>query len=402
MKLRIVRTYLTKEVLVPFALGLFIFTFVLLMFQILKITEMVVNYGIPIGDVIKVLMYILPPFLVFSVPMAFLLAVILGVGRLSSDSELMAMKASGISLAQLYPPVLVLSLLAYAASAFLSLEADPWGKQNFKRMLYEVGRKNATLGLKQQIFNDRFENLVIYVDDIDPATQSLTGVFIVDERNPEVPNIIIAQSGQLASGETASRLVVHLVNGSIHRTLVDPTTYENAHFERYDIVLDFAKAVQDDTYKKTYLEMTLPELRAYIADMKKSGEDPYQMRRAWTEYHKKFAFPFACVVFGLMAVPMGVSPPRSGRGQGFTMAIVILGAFYLMFRLGETLSWKAVVHPMAAMWAPNAIFAVLGSYFLWRKSKEKPIWVMEKLDQLTEYVKRAWRRRAGLSEEDED
>jgi lipopolysaccharide export system permease protein len=371
------------------------------MFQILKITEMVVNYGIPIGDVVKVLMYILPPFMVFTVPMAFLLAVILGVGRLSSDSELMALKASGISLAQLYPPILVLSVLAYAASAFLALQADPWGKQNFKRMLYEVGRKNATLGLKPQIFNDRFENLVIYVDGIDPQAQTLTGVFIVDERSPDVPNIIIAQSGQLSSGENASRLVISLINGSIHRTLADPSIYENAHFERYDIVLDFAKAMQDDVYQKTYLEMTLPELRAYITGLRQSGKNTFEMRRAWTEYHKKFAFPFACVVFGLMAVPMGVSPPRSGRGQGFTMAIFILGAFYLMFRLGETLAWRAVIDPMVAMWAPNVIFGVLGVYFLWRKSIERPIWVMEKLAQFTDYVRKVYRRRAGLNGEED-
>ncbi len=378
MRLRILHFYLSREVLVPFFLGLFIFTFVLLMFQILKITEMVVSYGIPVADVAKVLVYILPPFLVFTVPMAFFLAVILAAGRLSSDSELVAMKSSGISLLQLYPPILAISIVVYGISAFLSLQVDPWGKQQFKRMLFEVGRQNATLGLKPQVFNDRFDNLVIYVQEINTRTQELSGIFISDERNPEVPNIIIAQKGRLFSSEKDMKLVIRLQGGSIHRTLKDAGTYEQAGFERYDILLDFSSLLGPALEKKTYLEMTLPELREHMKNLRADGGDDFTIRRAWVEYHRKFAFPFACVVFGLLGLPLGVVPQRSGRGQGFTLAIVALCVYYLLFRVGENLGWKAAVHPFAAMWAPNLLFGVFGVYLLQRKSNERPVWILDK------------------------
>jgi lipopolysaccharide export system permease protein len=196
------------------------------------------------------------------------------------------------------------------------------------------------------------------------------------------------------------KLVIRLSHGSIHRTLADPAMYEHAHFEGYHIVLDFAKAMADDTYQKTYLEMTVPELRAFIADLRASRKDDYQMRRAWVEYHRKFAFPFACVVFGLLAIPMGVVPPRSGRGQGFTMAIFILCAYYLLFRVGETLGWNAVLHPFFAMWAPNILFGIAGAYFLWRKSREKPVWIIDAISAAVYDLMRLIRRRSDEAEEE--
>ncbi|MCZ7584422.1 MAG: LPS export ABC transporter permease LptF [Deltaproteobacteria bacterium] len=379
MRLRILYRYVSREVAVPFLLGLFVFTFVLLMFQILKITEMVVGYGVPLTDVAKVLAYILPPFLVFTIPMAFLLAVILAVGRLSSDSELIAIKAAGVSLARLYPPILAISLIAFGLSAFLSLHADPWGKQRFKMMLFEVGRRNATLGLKEQVFNDQFQDLVVYVNDVNEKTQELSGIFISDERNPKVPNVIVAERGQLFSSERDAKLVIRLEGGSIHRTLEESGAYEHASFDRYDVVLDFASLLSDDVFEKTYLEMSLGELARHIDALRAQGEDDYAMRRAWVEYHRKFAFPFACVVFGLIALPLGVVPPRSGRGQGFTLAIFALCLYYLLFRVGENLGWRGVIHPLVAMWAPNILFTLAGAAMLRQKSLERPVWIQEAL-----------------------
>ncbi len=377
MKLATIHRYVAKEILLPFLLSLFILTFVLIMFQILKITEMVVSYGVDLADVLKALVYILPPFLVFTIPMAFLLGVILAVGRLSSESELVAMKASGIGLHQLLPPVIVIAAAAYGVSAFIALKVDPWGKQQFKTMLYEVGRKNATLGLKEKVFNDQFEDFMIYVDDIDTKTQELKGIFISDERNPDVPNIIIADKGKLTPLDDEMKLVIRLESGAMHRTLSDDAAYEYAGFKTYNFVLDFEKMMADGDFNKTYLEMTQSELSDHIRKLRE-GDDKFEMRRAWTEYHRRYSFPCACLIFGILGLALGVVPPRSGRGQGFTFAIGAICIYYLLFRVGENLGWKGVMHPAMAMWMPNIVFAVFAAYMLRNKTLERSVWLLDK------------------------
>ncbi len=377
MKLATIHRYVAKEVMTPFLLALFILTFVLLMFQILKITQMVVTYGVDLLDVAKALAYILPPFLVFTIPMAFLLGVILAIGRLSSESELVAMKASGIGLHQLLPPVMIIAVVASLASAFLSLKADPWGKQRFKTMLLEVGRKNATLGLKEKVFNDQFKDFMIFVDEIEPKTQALKGIFISDETNPELPNIIIADEGRLLPVEDEMKLIILLNSGAIHRTLSDTTSYEYASFKQYEFVLDFGKMLADSDMEKSYLEMSQSELSSHIKELK-SGDDDYEMRRAWVEYHRRLSFPCACLIFGILGLALGVVPPRSGRGQGFTFALGAICVYYLLFRVGENFGWKNVLHPALAMWMPNIIFAFFALYLLRNKSTERSVWILDK------------------------
>ncbi|MCL4233396.1 MAG: LPS export ABC transporter permease LptF [Deltaproteobacteria bacterium] len=407
MALRLIRRYVAREILVPFGLGLFILTFVIMMFQILKVTDLMVNYGLRLADVLRVFMYLLPPFTVFTIPMAFLLGVMLAVGRLSSDSEIVAMKASGVSLVQLLPPVMVLAAAAYVFSSALSLYADPWGKLQSKRMLERVGTQFAGALLKEKVFNTDINNLVIYIEEIDPATKDLSGIFISDESQPDLPIVITAARGKITHSPSGGKVAFQLEDGAIHRTLADASIYDAAHFERNEIVYDIRKGLAGEAGKKSYLEMTLPELSAYIdglrVDLRAGGLDDgakkdktREMRRAWVEYHRKFSFPFACVVFGILGLPLGVVAPRSGRGQGFTMAIVVLCAYYLLFRVGENLGWKGVVHPFFAMWAPNLLYLVAGAYLVWSRTRERPVWVIEKLGAAsTRVVEIARRRVAG-------
>ncbi len=369
--------YLLMEVLGPFLIGLVIFTFVLLMFQILKLTELIVSYGVGLGDVGRLLMYILPPFFVFTVPMSFLLAVLMAISRMSSDSEITALKAGGISLWQLYPPVLALSLVASLACAFLALVGDPWGKQGFRNMLLELGREKATIGVVEHVFNDSFKDMTLYVHHVVPEQDLLEGIFLADERAAGEPLVVTASRGKLGQSPREATLAMDLFDGAIHR--VDPqdkTIYETVRFKQYRLEVDLAEAMGKDQLKRTYLEMTMPELRAHIAELR-ANDDDYAMRRAWVEYHRRFAFPFACVVFGLIALPLGVSPPRSGRSRGFSTSIIVLCAFYLLFRAGENLGWKGVLHPIVAMWTPLAVGVALGLYLLKKKSDESPIWLLD-------------------------
>jgi lipopolysaccharide export system permease protein len=387
--------YILMEVLGPFIVGLVILSFVLLMFQLLKLTELIVSYGVAVGDIGLLLLYIFPPFFTFTIPMSFLLAVLLAVSRLSSDSEITALKAGGVGLKQLYPPIFVLSLAMVAVTAFLALYADPWGKAGFKNLLLDLGRQKATVGIVEHVFNDSIDDMTLYVHHVVPEADRLEGIFLADQRDEKNPLIVTAESGSLVDSGRDGYLALELANGVIHRPdPIDKTIYETVQFGRYRIQIDLS-AMGADNIKFTYLEMNMTELAAHIDAVRDDEEQTYEYHRAWTEFHRRIAMPFICVAFGLLALPLGISPPRSGRSRGFSTAVVLLCLFYLMFRAGENLGWKGVVHPAVAMWAPNVLLLVFGAYLLHRKANEQPVWLLDKLSRWSTGAGQWMRARLG-------
>lgn len=176
------RRYFLREVAIPFLLGIGVFTFILLIARMLKLVELVVNRSVPILQIAKLFAYILPTFLEVTVPMALLLAVLLSFGRLSADSEIVALKTSGISLYQMVVPVIAFTGLVTLLALLLALYARPWGNSNLKASLYEIAKTRASAGLRERVFNDDFAGLVIYVEHIEPPGDQLGGD--LDRRRP--------------------------------------------------------------------------------------------------------------------------------------------------------------------------------------------------------------------------
>ncbi len=179
--MKILDRYILREMVVPFFLGLAIFTSILLIVRILKLVELVVNRGVPLAQMIRIFSYIMPAFLEVTVPMALLLAILVAFGRLSSDSEVIAMRAAGISLYRLLVPVAIFAGMVALLTAWLSVTARPWGNSHLRTGLYEIVKTRAAAGIKPKVFNDEFKDLVIYVDKIRPASDVLEG--ILDRRH---------------------------------------------------------------------------------------------------------------------------------------------------------------------------------------------------------------------------
>ncbi|MDP8222145.1 MAG: LPS export ABC transporter permease LptF [Candidatus Lernaella stagnicola] len=394
--------YLVFEVLGPFVIGLVILSFVLLMFQLLKLTELIVSYGVALADIGLLLAYIFPPFFTFTIPMSFLLAVLLAVSRLSSESEITAMKAGGIGLVQLYPPILFLSIVMAVATAFLALYADPWGKAGFKNMLIELGRQKATVAIVEHVFNDSLEDMTLYVHHLVPEEDKMEGIFLADQRQQDAPIIVTAALGRLLDSGREDTLLLELEDGVVHRTDPgEPGVYETVQFRTYRIQVDLGEVMGGgDKLRHTYLEMDMGELAAYVASLEGTDKD-YERRRAWTEYHRRIAMPFVCLAFGLIALPLGISPPRSGRSRGFSTSIVVLCVYYLLFRAGENMGWKGLVHPAVAMWVPNVLMVAFGAYLLQRKANERPIWLLEKASKWSAATGAWFRAKFGVRRDGE-
>ena len=243
-----IHRYITREISVPVILSLLIFTFLLLMGRIPKLTELVISKGVPVSEILELFSYLLPTFFTITLPLSFLLGILLAFGRLSADSEFIALKASGISLYSLLKPVLLLSLSFSLLTAWLATSVEPAGKTAFRNKVFQIASSRASVGIRPGIFNDDFDGLVLYTRSMDDRQGIMQGVFISDEREGETPATIIAQQGLFIPDPDSYSLTLRLRNGSIHRRPAGAKkrTYQLIGFSSYDINLDLAKQLSPD------------------------------------------------------------------------------------------------------------------------------------------------------------
>ena len=371
---KILNRYLFVEILVPFCFGLAVFTFVLLIARILKLVELVVNRGVPLLDILSTFALILPAFLEVTVPMALLLAILLGFGRLASDSEVVALKTSGVSLYQMTKPVAVFMLLAAVATFAIAIWVRPWANGALRAQLFEVVKSRVTAGFKEKIFNTDFPGLVLYIEEIEPGGGTLKGLLIADSRNPQNRNTVIAKIGLLVPNEAAKTVTLRLLDGTIYGVGGSEDSFQKTNFTVYDVSLSLTNFGEIRPKEKDPKEMTIAELRQAIATTPADGKDRHEEE---IELHRKFSIPFACVVFTLVGVPLSIPPSRAVRSRGFSLSLALIFAYYVPLTVGQTLADKGIWPAAVGLWLPNVAFLAFGAYLFRSAAREMPIWALE-------------------------
>ncbi|NJD92402.1 MAG: LPS export ABC transporter permease LptF [Geobacter sp.] len=364
--------YLAKELLVPFMLGTVIFTGVLLMGRMLKIADMVVSKGISLSEVFLLILYLMPNFAVITLPMALLMAVLVAFSRLSADSEIIAVKASGISLYRLLPPVIAVAFAAYLLTVINAAWLMPKGNVAFKSLLYQAIQQRLSLNLKEQVFNSSIPGLLIYIDRNDEKSGQLSGVLIQDERKPDNISTIFARQGTLGVEQEEKKLHLRLSDGSIHQSRPN-NSYRNLEFKDYELTIDLANNAS--TFEKNELDMSLAEIKAKLRAGGLSKKITTEMQ---LEIQRRFALPFACFIFAIFAVPLGIHNRRSGKAAGFTLSILTLLFYYILQSFSKTLAEKALLAPAAAAWLPNGVFLCIGVYLFIKAAREEQIWLFDR------------------------
>jgi len=368
---KVLHRYVFREILVPFALGLGVFTFVLLLARLLKLIELVVNRGIPFTTVARVFLYLLPAFLEVTVPMAMLLAILVAFGRLSADSEITALRSSGVSLYQLMPPVATFVIIVTIATAGLAWYGRPWGNRALRTAMWDMARTRATAGLKPQVFNDEFPGLIIYAEQIDTTADQLDRVLISDERDPQQSNTVFARSGYMISDTERETVTLRLLDGTIHTTDATAGASYQTEFRSYDVNLDLRATLADARGKTDDPnELTIGQLHRTIEAKQAQG---MPVTAELVEYHRKFAIPFACVVFALIAMPLGIQPARAVRSRGFAVSLVVIFTYYMLLSTGQGFAEQGRVAPVIGLWLPNVVLGVVGLAFLRRAGRERPL-----------------------------
>ncbi|MBI3931957.1 MAG: LPS export ABC transporter permease LptF [Acidobacteria bacterium] len=358
--------YIVREILPPTGLGLLLFTFILLLQQITVLMGVLISRGADLPTVVRVFVYLLPSILAVTIPMAFLLGILLAFGRLASDCEIVALRASGVSPLRLLRPLLALSVATCLATFWVMAVALPAANQAHRRVLFNVAANKAKTSLKPRVFNDDLVGgMVVYISDIPAETGLWKDVFIHDARIPQKPRVILARSGRLVIDEHRKAVELHLENGAIHALdPAQPELYEQQRFASGDFPLPFEQFFPQIDLPKGDREMTLGELSARVAELRSQGKAPRETAGFRVEWHKKFAIPAACLVFGLLGLGLSLGSKKEARSAAFGLSIAVIFIYYVIIRLGEQAGDTGMLSPFLGMWGANILLGALALVLL--------------------------------------
>ena len=365
--LRITDRYILREVVPPLFLGLLIFTFLLMIPPIMQVVEELIAKGVDSMTVLQIVGTLVPQGLGITIPMALLLGVLMGLGRMSSDRETVALQACGVSLLRIFRPLLLLALLAAGATCYVLVVALPEANQRFREITFRTVANRAEGEVKPRVFYEDFPNVVLYVRELSPSGGGWRDVFLADMRNAQQPDIYVAQYGRVALDAEQRTVDVVLRGGTGHVMRSDGSgTYEVHAFDEMVIGLDPESVFPRNGPQRGYPEMTIPQLRTEAAEMTALGVSAH---RPIMEIHRKFSIPFACFVFVLIGIGLGVTNRKDGRLASFALGLMVIFTYYVIMYGAEAMAKGALVSPHLAMWLPNILLGLIGlALFIWRSA----------------------------------
>jgi lipopolysaccharide export system permease protein len=365
---RLLNRYIVREIAVPFGMILSVLTFVLLMGKILQIMDLMINKGIGLTHVARLMFYLVPSFLMFTIPISLLISILIGLGRLSGDNEWTVMRMSGLSLYQLSVPVAGLALAAFLLTLLTTLFLVPYGNLASKQLLFDLARQKASIGIREKVFIDDFQGILLYTESIPAHGDFLEGVLISDGRMSREPSTIIARRAYLVSNPETLVMTLRLEDGSTHTVDAALSHYRKMDFRYYDVRLDLSPNLSGSSQGvKSSTEMSLGEMTRILRSGTLRGE---ALRELTIELHKKLTIPLSCLVFALTGIPLGIRAHRSVRSRGFTIGLVLVLVYYLFRLSGEALVETGRLSPLIGTWTPNVLFALAGGLLFFASARE--------------------------------
>lgn len=350
--------YLLAEVAAPFLGGTVFIIFVLMMFQALRLAEFFILHGVGIGLLAKLSGLLMLSFVPTALPIAFLIAMLMAFGRLSADSELVAMKASGISLLRMALPPSFIAAVVMALSLGLNMEWAPWSEREFKDTFIRVSNTKALVALKQGTFNTGFFDLLIFADKVDPKTSRLYKVFIYDEREAKSPQTIVAQSGEIVQVKTGSELgvaiMLKLYDGSIHNNDIQGNTYQKIDFGEYSLFLKIAEGSGNSSLKPRMYSHA--QLLQWVAETDVAN---FNGRESRGEYWRRIASALSPLIFVFLGIGFGTVRTRAVRAGAAMTGFVMFFAYWGTQTVASVWMQRGWLPPWFAMQVPNLVMAAL-------------------------------------------
>ncbi len=372
--MRLLTRYVLFEVLTFFSISLAAFTGLLITLRMLKLTSLIVNRGVEIGQIGTVLIAIIPTFLEIALPMATLLGVMLAFARLCGDSEVIVMKASGISLYSFLKPIGTFAITIALVGLLVSMVLRPWGFRSLSTALFDIARSKSTSGLTEGVFN-KLGEMTLYAEKIDYQSGDLYRVLVDDKRDATQRKVVIAKRGKIIADEKTQTIVVLLADGVAHES--GDGKYSRTAFESNSLSIDPAELRNKQKKGIVSRELRIDKLREAIAAYKGALETfsgdkatvyeeeltlaqlQKMYRKTRIEFAQRISLPYAILVMAFVGMALGIMSPRTQRtwGAGFAgaLGVIVFVFYYSLYSVGLALADSGRVNITLALWIPNVL-----------------------------------------------
>jgi LPS export ABC transporter permease LptF/LPS export ABC transporter permease LptG len=364
--MRILTRYILREVSAHALIGAAIFTFVLFTRDLGHILELVVRASAPLPSVAEIFFFTVPLALTYTIPMSVLVGILIGLSRLAADSEITAMRASGMGVWSFLRSLSVFVVLAWLMAMVNGLYLAPRAQAALGHLEDRLKGSQVSFEIQPRVFYEGFPKIVLYVQDVKTAQGAAVwkGVFMADLSDAVNPKITLAREG-IVVGEGQDRLHLHLIDGSAHETdPKDPDRYQISTFQETDIPIDLPS-----TENKPDDLLPVDVLDTWSLWQRANRVDAVSARWYLIAFHKRFALPTACLVLALVGIPLGLSSKKSGKSGGFVLTIGLVFAYYVVSLIGVSLARQGRVSPWFGAWLADFVFLGLGLFLLLRAEK---------------------------------
>ena len=360
--MRILTRYILGEILSHTLIGCALFTFILFMRDLPHILESVVRNSSTFANVMEILLLMLPNTFKVTIPIAVLVGVLLGLSRLAADSEIIAMRASGLGIGYFVRVASIVAIAGTLVGVANSIWVAPRANEAILEMQQALETSQASYEIQPRVFYEEFKNTVLYVQNVlaGSGASNWRQVFMVDITDPANPKITTAASATVVNDST-QELMMRLRNGTEHETLAGkPTQYDIQHFDTIDMPLALN---QQSTVQLGRLDTAIYALPLNTLLQRTHGPDP---KRFLIELNNRFAYPVACLVLMLVGVPLGVASRRGGKSSAWVFTIALVVVYYSLSLIGTALGRQDKIPVVLAVWLANLVFATVGIFLLWQ------------------------------------
>lgn len=378
---RILDRYLFKEILPYLLLGLFLLTAIIFTHEASRFSELFIAFsqrGVSSSPLLLFFSAFLPGILIFTLPISVLFAVLLGLGRMSSDSELVAVRAGGIGRIRIIRPVLIVATIATIATGYITFEWLPRAAAEFQKIKdtrSQILLQGISTQVKPRIFIESFPGKVIYLQEIDRQSQEWRRILIANtgpESATQHPTIITAKRGRLNLGESIEKSEIHLYDGVSHEISQGGQQDDLVHFD--EVYVGFGDPGQKESSSTgtalaevSNIEQARTMEMSELWNLLRTPADAATHRAILVEMHKRVALSAACLLFAILGVALGVSSGQRGRSYGLMLGIVLMLAYYLIFASGENAARSGTLPAVAGIWLANLLSLAFGVFVLWRQ-----------------------------------
>ena len=371
-------SYVATEMLAPFFASFIILYCVFFLIRLIPLLEVVLALQIGFADFVRLFSYIFPHMLLYVIPMACMAGVIIGFTRMTNDREILALKASGISLRRMLPPIVLIAAAIALLTGYFSIRLIPAGELGVKQLMFTLAKEKIDKGLKAKEFTEALGDLVVYVEEIDEQKE-WHGVYVSDMRGRVQPLITMARSGRMSADMENMMVTVVLDDGTLHNA--EGRDNQVIHFKQYQLQIPLRPPTRVGGEDVTTQNRNTMSQQLLLAAADRHGPRTKVGRMYLSEYHHRLSLPVGCFLLSLLGLPLGLQAGPGRRAVGIPLGLGFFIFYYITFTISRVMSEEGTLSMVVGMWLPNIFFLALTVFIFHRVEQERPL-VPERLQLL--------------------